>query len=82
MEKPNFDNKNYFYFYFSGIWPEGADGTDINTCCRSNNKKLVATGDDFGAVNLFKYPSVKLKVLDTNMYNFFMNLFRFLTHCM
>ena len=45
-----------------GIWPEGADGTDINTCCRSHKKDLVATGDDFGAVNLFKYPSVKLKV--------------------
>ncbi|XP_066918550.1 77 kDa echinoderm microtubule-associated protein-like isoform X2 [Clytia hemisphaerica] len=50
-----------FGFPVMGIWPEGADGTDINTCCRSNNKKLVATGDDFGAVNLFKYPSVKLK---------------------
>lgn len=45
-----------------GIWPEGADGTDINACARSRNKNLVATGDDFGEVKLFKFPSVKLKV--------------------
>jgi len=45
-----------------GVWPEGADGTDINTCSRSHDKSLVATGDDFGGVNLFKYPSVKLRV--------------------
>lgn len=44
-------------FNCAGIWPEGADGTDINACCRSHNlKQLVATADDFGKVNLYKYP--------------------------
>jgi hypothetical protein len=56
-----------------GIWPkESADGTDINTLdrcalvllfmlaqsqCRSHNSKLVATGDDFSFVKLFKFPA-------------------------
>lgn len=44
-------------FNLAGIWPDGADGTDINACCRSHNiKQLVATADDFGKVNLYKYP--------------------------
>ncbi|XP_072031419.1 77 kDa echinoderm microtubule-associated protein-like isoform X3 [Amphiura filiformis] len=40
-----------------GIWAEGSDGTDVNTVGRSNNSKVLATGDDFGKVNLFKYPA-------------------------
>ncbi|XP_065052263.1 echinoderm microtubule-associated protein-like 2 isoform X3 [Rhopilema esculentum] len=44
-----------------GIWPEGADGTDINACCRSNNQEYVVTGDDFGQVNFFNFPSTKPK---------------------
>ncbi|CAG9325772.1 unnamed protein product [Blepharisma stoltei] len=38
------------------IWPEGADGTDINSCHRSHNLSVLATADDFGKVNLFRYP--------------------------
>ena len=45
-------------FYSQGIFPAFADGTDVNSACRANNKKVLATGDDFGKVNLFKYPSV------------------------
>merc|ERR1719478_12419 len=40
-----------------GIWPEEADGTDINSCVKSHNGRLLATGDDFGAVKLFRYPA-------------------------
>ncbi|XP_041090623.1 echinoderm microtubule-associated protein-like 2 isoform X1 [Polyodon spathula] len=40
-----------------GIWPGGADGTDINAVCRSPDKKLLATADDFGKVLLFSNPS-------------------------
>ncbi|XP_012579835.1 PREDICTED: echinoderm microtubule-associated protein-like 1 [Condylura cristata] len=40
----------------SGVWPEGSDGTDINAVCRAHEKKLLATGDDFGKVHLFSYP--------------------------
>lgn len=45
-----------------GMWPEGADGTDINACSRSNSAQYLANGDDSGAVNLFKYPCPKPKV--------------------
>ena len=42
-----------------GIWPEGADGTDVNAVCRSHDKKVLATGDDFGLVKLFNFPCVE-----------------------
>lgn len=44
-------------FYSQGIFP-GVDGTDVNSVCRSMNQKFLATGDDFGKVNLFAYPCV------------------------
>lgn len=37
------------------------DGTDVNTVCRANNRRVMATGDDFQKVNLFRYPSVMPK---------------------
>ena len=43
-----------------GIWP-GLDYTDVNSVDRSRNQLLLATGDDFGQVKLFKYPCVKEK---------------------
>ncbi|XP_034943375.1 echinoderm microtubule-associated protein-like 2 isoform X2 [Chelonus insularis] len=46
-----------------GIWPEGADGTDVNNCARSRDGKLLATGDDFGKVKLFSYPASQPKSL-------------------
>uniref|UniRef100_A0AAQ4RC89 EMAP like 2 n=1 Tax=Gasterosteus aculeatus aculeatus TaxID=481459 RepID=A0AAQ4RC89_GASAC len=39
-----------------GVWPDGADGTDINAVCRSHNGSLLASADDFGNVNLFSFP--------------------------
>jgi len=45
-----------------GIWPEGADGTDVNNCTRSGDGKLLATGDDFGKVKLFSHPACQPKV--------------------
>jgi len=50
-----------------GIWPEGADGTDVNACERSNGSKLMATGDDFGKVKLYSYPVKQPKVKTTMM---------------
>lgn len=46
-----------------GIWPPGADGSDINAVCRSNQPHpdgyhLVASADDFSKVKVFRYPSV------------------------
>ncbi|XP_070164103.1 echinoderm microtubule-associated protein-like 2 isoform X6 [Polyergus mexicanus] len=46
-----------------GIWPEGADGTDVNNCTRSSDGKLLATGDDFGKVKLFSHPACQPKSL-------------------
>lgn len=39
-----------------GIWPEAADGTDINAVDFSSARDLLATADDFGTVKLFNYP--------------------------
>lgn len=47
-------------FPVQGIWP-GVDLSDINTVDRSKNKVVIATGDDFGMVKLFKYPCVTPK---------------------
>lgn len=45
-----------------GIWAAGYDGTDINHCDVSpaqhaDGYQLLATADDFGKVQLFRYPS-------------------------
>lgn len=44
-----------------GIWPEGADGTDINTCAKANQSELLVTGDDFGKIKLFASPACHQK---------------------
>uniref|UniRef100_A0A1Y1MLA9 Uncharacterized protein n=1 Tax=Photinus pyralis TaxID=7054 RepID=A0A1Y1MLA9_PHOPY len=47
-----------------GIWPENADGTDVNYCDRSHDMKLMATADDFGKVKLYSYPVMQPKSLN------------------
>jgi WD40 repeat protein/Ca2+-binding EF-hand superfamily protein len=42
-----------------GIWPSGADGTDVNSVDRSPDGKLLVSGDDFKRVKLFRYPCPK-----------------------
>lgn len=44
-----------------GIWNSAIDGTDINACCVAKSKQLLASVDDFGKVNLLKYPCVSFK---------------------
>ena len=39
-----------------GIFPPCADGTDVNSCDRAPENTVMATGDDFGMVKVFKYP--------------------------
>ena len=46
-----------------GVWSKGMDGTDINHCDRSldshrDGYQLLATGDDFGKVKIFRYPAM------------------------
>lgn len=46
-----------FGFPVQGIWPS-ADYSDVNTVCRSQSKKFLATGEDSQKVVLFQYPVV------------------------
>jgi microtubule-associated protein-like 6 len=39
-----------------GAWPQAADGTIVNACDRSQSGKVLAAGDDFGRLRLFRYP--------------------------
>ena len=47
-----------FGFPVQGIWPLYATGYIVNYTCRSNNQKIIATGDDFSLVKLFRCLSV------------------------
>ncbi|KAG7255229.1 hypothetical protein CRUP_011404 [Coryphaenoides rupestris] len=38
------------------VWPDGADGTDVNAVCKSHSSSLLASADDFGKVHLFTFP--------------------------
>lgn len=42
-----------------GIFPPGADGTDINAIDVDENRKHVVAGDDFSTVCIYKYPVLK-----------------------
>eukprot|EP00595_Chromulina_sp_UTEXLB2642_P001802 CAMPEP_0196761886 /NCGR_PEP_ID=MMETSP1095-20130614/1198_1 /TAXON_ID=96789 ORGANISM="Chromulina nebulosa, Strain UTEXLB2642" /NCGR_SAMPLE_ID=MMETSP1095 /ASSEMBLY_ACC=CAM_ASM_000446 /LENGTH=2526 /DNA_ID=CAMNT_0042111955 /DNA_START=12 /DNA_END=7592 /DNA_ORIENTATION=- len=42
-----------------GIWSGNMDGSDINSVDRSHTGHLLAVGDDFGAVSLYRYPCPK-----------------------
>lgn len=58
-------------FQTVGIWPEGADGTDVNACEVSHSKKILVSGDDFGKVRLYTYPVTQPKVI----YNAYVYMF-------
>ena len=45
-----------FGYPVQGIWPPDSTGYIVNYTCLSQNKKVVATGDDFSLVKLFKSP--------------------------
>lgn len=63
-------------FQSVGVWPEEADGTDVNTICRNPSQTLLATGDDFGKVNIYRnpasYPNVSQQML--KLYRIICNL--------
>lgn len=44
-----------------GIYPSGEDGSHINGVDVSKDMKLLATADDFGLLNIYRYPCVNLK---------------------
>jgi WD40 repeat protein len=49
-------NSDKLGWYVSGIYPPGAKGTDINVVERSISEKYVASGDDWGLINIYRYP--------------------------
>lgn len=49
-------------FQTVGVWPENADGTDINAVSRNSARTMVVTGDDWGKVKLYSYPASQPKV--------------------
>lgn len=57
-----------------GIWPESADGTDVNYCDRSRGGNLLATADDFGKVKLYTYPVTQPRVSALRLLSLFMIL--------
>ena len=54
-----------------GIYAPDQDGTDVNICAINNDKTLVATGDDYGYVNLYNYPCLD-SVKQQNYFSFFL----------
>ncbi|XP_074248945.1 echinoderm microtubule-associated protein-like 5 isoform X5 [Saimiri boliviensis] len=40
-----------------GIWPVIGEVTDVTASCLTNDKMVLATGDDLGFVKLFRYPT-------------------------
>lgn len=44
-------------FPVQGVF-QGVDYTDVNSCCRSNSNKYLATGNDDSNIRLFRYPVV------------------------
>lgn len=45
-----------------GLYQADWDGTDLNDATVANNKKLIATGDDYGWVRLHNYPCITNEV--------------------
>ncbi len=43
----------------NGVFPQGADGTDVNAVDVIKDRKIVVVGDDFGTVCLYKFPCTK-----------------------
>jgi microtubule-associated protein-like 1/2 len=42
-----------------GVWPEIADGTDVNACDVSEELRIVAVADDFGRVRIYRFPNAQ-----------------------
>lgn len=41
----------------TGVWPKHSDGTDVLSCARSRDGRVVATTNEDGIVRLFRYPN-------------------------
>ncbi len=45
-------------WWVQGIFPRGTSGDHVNGICRNNAKDVIATGDDWGFVNLYRNPAL------------------------
>jgi hypothetical protein len=61
MELNHIDRRKFLFFLFSttgddvaGIWPKDVKKDHIN--CAHATSSTIVTGDDQGAVNLYKFP--------------------------
>ena len=45
-----------FGWNVQGIFPSGTDGSHVNSVAMSSDQKLIASGDDYGLVNLYRNP--------------------------
>jgi len=45
-------------FPTKGAWGPYHDGGNISTCCRSSSGELLATGDNFGRIKIYRYPAI------------------------
>jgi WD40 repeat protein len=52
-------NNAKFGWLVDGIFPPGTDGSHINYVDFSKDGLLIATGDDYGLVNIFRNPALK-----------------------
>ena len=43
----------------NGIWGKYADTNDVNAADANFDGKVVVTGDDFGMVKVYRFPSLK-----------------------
>ena len=43
----------------NGIWGKYADTNDVNAADANFDGKVVVTGDDFGMVKMYRFPSLK-----------------------
>lgn len=44
-----------------GVFPAGADGTDINSVDANNERSLIAASDDFGSLTVYRFPCLNNK---------------------
>ena len=50
------DHTCKFGWCVNGIFPAGTDGSHINSVAMSKDQKLIACGDDYGLVNVYRNP--------------------------
>jgi len=46
----------HFSWSTEGIYPKGTDGTHVNGVAANADRTIISTGDDYGLVNLFRFP--------------------------